>query len=58
MTRAEKIRQMSDEKMADFLYESADCCFCVHNGFKCDDSMCRDGFKAWLKQEYEEPGEK
>ncbi len=51
MTKADKIRQMSNEELTEWLFESKNCCYCVHDGMSCDDGMCREGIKRWLEAE-------
>lgn len=54
MIRAERIRVMSIEEMVEFFMESKNCCYCVHDGFDCDDGMCRDGIREYLEAEVNE----
>ena len=51
MIRAERIRVMSIEEMVEFFMESKNCCYCVHEGFTCNDNMCREGIRKWLEDE-------
>ena len=60
ITNGDKIRVMSDDDLAEFLFNAEfddfSCKFCPHNpvnkgvnSFACTaDSSCFDGFKAWL----------
>ena len=54
MTRGEKIRHMNDEELAEMLYDSKDCSFCIHQGFECHDEMCWDGVMQWVREKIEE----
>lgn len=61
MTNAEKIRTMSDEELAEFLYRiatSAECNICqMKRGWVCsktENETCNDGVVKWLQSEVEE----
>lgn len=54
MTKADKIRQMSNEELIEWLIESNDCCYCIYSGFDCSDNMCRDGIRKYLEAEVSE----
>lgn len=50
VTNGDRIRSMTDEKLADFLtdHESV-CCFCTYEA--CKDASCENGVLEWLKKE-------
>jgi hypothetical protein len=54
MTKADKIRSMTDEQLADFIKSIIDCWYCptyqecIYNVKSCDNALL-----AWLKQEAE-----
>lgn len=54
MTNYEKIKSMSVEEMAEFMYENCLCACCPY----CDGGLChcdcKDGHKKWLESEVEE----
>ena len=50
MTNGEKIRQMSDEELAEFLGLNSSCPTCPANKI-CHYDKCREAFYDWLKQE-------
>ena len=55
-TNADRIRNMTDEELAEFLDKfDSTCGMCIHQG-KCYvmNSKCRDGFLQWLKSEVKE----
>lgn len=52
-TNADRIRQMTDEELAD-IFELSDCKNCTYWHNNCGARMCRDGFLNWLKQEVSE----
>ena len=54
MTNGDRIRQMSDEELAEFIANDVvDCCNCKHprNGCTENDETCADCWLDWLKQE-------
>lgn len=53
-TNADRIRAMSDEELAKFIYEQADC-FCAARYGVCikDEDTCRAAWLRWLKEEVE-----
>lgn len=58
MTNADRIRAMTDEELADFMYDTAtgnECCICGYKeGWHCkkeSDKPCSDGVLTWLKAE-------
>ena len=54
-TNADRIRSMTDEELAKFIYEQADC-FCVARYGVCikDEDTCRAAWLKWLKEEVKE----
>lgn len=61
MTNADKIRQMSDEELADFLTAIMDCCGSGACGTYCPMWNCcndqpSDNVEDWLKQEVSDDG--
>lgn len=57
-TNADRIRSMSDEKLAELISERIDCCECEHmyvgEGKPCHNGKtCPDYWLDWLKQEAE-----
>ena len=55
MTNADKIRQMTDEELAEWLDECAGCNICTKHPV-CDID-CFHGYLEWLKQEVTEDAE-
>ena len=53
MTNAEKIRQMTDEEMAVFLFQNVGCTRCTMHGPDCSID-CEKWMLDWLKQEVSE----
>mgnify|MGYP007133746318 FL=1 len=55
MTNADYIRTMSDEELAHFISEIADCCVCkAEMGEGCSaGKKCEDFWLDWAKQEVE-----
>lgn len=52
MTNGDKVRNMTNEELADFLYNGCDVInypFCAIPGFS-----CRECYLSWLKEEYHE----
>ena len=51
-TNADRIRAMTDEELAKFIYEQADC-FCQARFGDCirDEEHCRKAWLKWLKEE-------
>jgi hypothetical protein len=55
MTNADKIRNMTDEELADFLFSYVEpCLLCAWKGTVCSQGDCEDGRLAWLRKEQEE----
>lgn len=52
MTNADRIRRMSDEELAEWIFEHTDCIACPQNK-DCDD-LCAEHWLEWLKKEVEE----
>ena len=53
MTNADKIRSMTDEQLASWLYDKMDCWHCpIYYTCKCEKG-CVNVLKAWLQQEAE-----
>lgn len=50
MTNADKIRSMTDEELAEWLDECADCNICKKHPTQCDVD-CYHGYLEWLQQE-------
>lgn len=52
MTNGDKIRQMSDEELAKFIWSTHSCAFCPF-GQMCDETgiTCPGNYISWLKQE-------
>lgn len=53
MTNGDRIRQMTDEELAELFDKCADCQMCIDNPSKCK-MECIDGYMQWLKQEVSE----
>ena len=55
MTNGDKIRQMSDKQLLDFMcdFENCACDFCTREKYDCQ-SMCSDGYAEWLESEAKE----
>ena len=56
MTNADRIRAMSDEELAELMFDLADCYYCPNNDreeYGCSDSKerCVATWIAWLKKE-------
>lgn len=55
MNNYEKIKQMTVEEMAEFLFNNAACGFCIYEFDECNEAIgCVEGIKQWLLQEVEE----
>lgn len=59
MTNGDRIRQMTDEELRDFLDKITDCCFSNNDCDNCpmkysDEPYYRCNIEAWLKQEASE----
>lgn len=52
MTNADKVRQMTDEELADIMQGQCACCAYQLTG--CTERECKDGAYKWLKQEARE----
>lgn len=50
MTNGDRIRQMTDEELAEFFDKISDCQTCIDNPSKCH-VECIDSRLKWLKQE-------
>ena len=60
MTNADRIRQMTDEEIADMLNvnEIVEVCqYCANRGETCIGSSCYYGILKWLKQEAKDDAE-
>lgn len=57
MTNADRIRQMTDEELAEWLDNEAGCNMCRKHPTQCDVD-CYSGYLEWLKQECEENDER
>lgn len=55
MTNADKIRQMTDEELAEIL-ELSDCMNCPAWDKNCGARICRKAFLEWLKEDVPENG--
>ena len=54
MTNGDRIRQMTDEELADIMR----CNQCIYQGMpECERNDCEYGILAWLKQEVSEDAE-
>lgn len=57
MTNGDKIRQMTDEELADKLVDKLNyrCAVCAYHNAKCETTfcVCLEGVLNWLKQEVE-----
>lgn len=52
MTNADRIRNMSDEELADLLAQFTQCDKCSFGEEKqCTTNGCKEGHRLWLKQE-------
>ena len=59
LTNADKIRQMSDEELAEWYYEhQSDCSDCLAKRRNCmvSKNTCKKAWLDWLKQEVESDG--
>lgn len=56
-TNADRIRAMSDEELAEFMY-SSDIPWCDDKICREGDNRCRECFKKWLQSEVEESDER
>lgn len=54
-TNADRIRGMSDEELANFLFENVDCSSCQMHGGGCSVD-CEKWMLSWLKAPVEEVG--
>lgn len=54
MTNGDKIRQMTDEELADFLDELAGCRLCDDYKRGICNGRCLKGHVAWLRKEVDE----
>lgn len=55
MTNADRIRQMTDEKLAEFLQDLADGCIDICDAMCTEDMVCKDCYVWWLMQDPEHP---
>ena len=54
MTNGDRITQMSNEEMAEFIKEKVSYCYCcVYDMNGCSTHSCLDGIKAYLESEEE-----
>lgn len=51
-TNGDRIRQMTDEELADVL--QGQCICCAHQLKGCTEKVCKDGAYKWLKQEVQD----
>lgn len=51
-TNGDRVRAMSDEELINFYFGGCDE-VCINDGNSCTDAMCREGMRAWLRQEAE-----
>lgn len=51
-TNGDRVRAMSDEELINFYFGGCDE-VCINDGNSCTDAMCREGMRAWLRQEVE-----
>ena len=54
MTKADKIRSMSDEELADYFYSIMDCWQCPAYKECTQEDGCANALLAWLKMEHKE----
>ena len=55
MTNAERIRSMTDEKLAEKISAHMDCYTCpLWNGNACYRKFCKNRWLGWLKEEAED----
>lgn len=53
-TNREKLAKMTNEELAEFLYETTSCDRCSNKGrLNCYAKLCRQGTLQWLNQESE-----
>lgn len=53
MTNGERIRQMSDKELAEFLENFKDCEHCAFSEKECCKKPCSSGIKKWIQSESE-----
>lgn len=53
-TNADRIRNMSDEELANLLVRANPCCHCGFSPEECRKSSCKEGNLQWLKLEVKE----
>ena len=53
MTKADKIRSMTDKELADWIAEIIDCWHCPVYDKCCQPKKCNEIIKDWLQQEAE-----
>lgn len=58
MTNGDRIRQMTDEDLADWLTDGHDICDMCQFGTCRPDYECEKGVLEWLKQEVKENGKR
>lgn len=51
-TNGDLVRAMSDEELINFYFGGCNE-VCINDGTSCTDAMCREGMRAWLRQEVE-----
>ena len=51
-TNGDMVRAMSDEELINFYFGGCNE-VCINDGNSCTDAMCREGMRAWLRQEVE-----
>jgi len=56
VTKADWIRSMDDEKLANFIESIIDCWYCPTYQDCTNVKSCDNALLAWLKQEYQEHG--
>lgn len=54
MTNGDKIRQMSNEELAEFINNSSPCTNCINADYEKCNAMCITSIKAYLDMEMQE----
>ena len=53
MTNGDRIRQMSNEELANMFYDKCECCKFEPGSKDCVENICVEGIKAYLESEEE-----
>lgn len=51
MTNGDRIKSMSNEELAKFVYENSTCNLCIYKFSPCRGKKCEEGLLKWLEQE-------